>query len=124
MNFCCYDVSPTDGQRSLLLFDRLLSEEDKSSSPQRWDAPVVVEKVNAAADLQGFHRVPPPLLPGHRRLTARATVTMAPTSIRKGSQVFRNPAQLDQAENSANMFQQVPLQILVDESPTSNLGSV
>lgn len=33
-------------------------------------------------------------LPGHRRLRVRATVRMMPISIRKGSQVFRKPAQL------------------------------
>lgn len=45
-------------------------------------------KAAAVSDLQG-------LLPCHRRLTARAAVRMTPSSIRKGSQVFRNPAQLD-----------------------------
>lgn len=38
---------------------------------------------------------PPPGSPaGHRRLMARAAVRMTPSSIRKGSQVFTNPAQL------------------------------
>lgn len=37
-------------------------------------------------------------LPGHRRLRARDTVRMMPISIRKGSQVFRKPAQLDEVE--------------------------
>lgn len=40
------------------------------------------------SDLRGF-----PL--GHRRLMARAAVRMTPSTIRKGSQVFRNPAQLE-----------------------------
>lgn len=37
-------------------------------------------------------------LPRHRRLRVRATVRMMPISIRKGSQVFRKPAQLDEVE--------------------------
>lgn len=33
-------------------------------------------------------------LPGHRRLSARATVRTTPRSMRNGSHVFRKPAQL------------------------------
>lgn len=80
-------------------------------SPRRW---VVFSSSIASAR----HRVMPPLLskrstlhptcrgstvsltclPGHRRLRARATVRMMPISIRKGSQVFRKPAQLGRGE--------------------------
>lgn len=41
-------------------------------------------------------------LPGHRRLRVRATVRMMPISIRKGSQVFRKPAQLHQPQRREN----------------------
>ena len=36
-----------------------------------------------------------PHLASHRRLRVRATVSMTPVNMRKGNQVFRNPAQLE-----------------------------
>lgn len=38
---------------------------------------------------------PPTWLAGHRRLMVRATVRIIPSNMRKGSQVFKNPAQLE-----------------------------
>lgn len=60
----------------------------------------LLSKRSNPSDLQGFPAVSPACLPGHRRLRARATVRMIPASIRKGSQVFRKPAQLDQTEET------------------------
>lgn len=48
----------------------------------------------------------PMWIPGHRKLKARARVRMAPMSIRKGSQVFRKPAQLDQTQRWENKCEQ------------------
>lgn len=47
----------------------------------------------------GIPTVSSTCLAGHRRLRVRATVRMMPISIRKGSQVFRKPAQLDEEES-------------------------
>lgn len=46
------------------------------------------------------------LLPGHRRLRARATVRTMPMSIRKGSQVFRKPAQLERDDRKTKVSKQ------------------
>lgn len=56
------------------------------SPPRGWKSPLRHRR--HPGDLQG-------LRPCHRRLMARAAVRMTPSSIRKGSQVFRKPAQLD-----------------------------
>lgn len=62
--------------------------------------PLLSKRSNPCPTCRGFPLCPQPALPGHRRLRARATVRMIPASIRKGSQVFRKPAQLDQTEDT------------------------
>lgn len=67
-----------------------------------WFDPSIVHDFHVAssdASRRGGSLCRYPASLGHRRLMARATVRMMPTSIMKGNQVFRKPAQLNQEQN-------------------------
>lgn len=76
-----------------------LREEERGGKKERKKKSVISSSTGAAvvSDLRGL-----PL--GHRRLMARAAVRMTPSTIRKGSQVFRNPAQLESGKGGRVMF--------------------